>query len=297
MKWAGVYPPSQARPRGVVRDAYRHCERIAREHYENFPVASALLPAAVRPHIAAIYAFARGADDLADEGTLAPQERLRRLDDWQRKLDECFAGSARDPVFIALAESAASAKLPRQPFDDLLTAFRMDVTTSRYRTFEDLLQYCNHSANPIGRLVLAVFGNATARTVSLSDSICTALQLTNFWQDVRMDLAKGRIYIPLEDLERFGYTENDLLKGIADRRLKDLMRFQVERTRALFMEGAPLLTEAVPPLRLELRLTWIAGQVILARITKAGYDVLSYRPSLSTFDKLTILVRTLAHRH
>lgn len=296
MKSASAYLPSHTQPREAVRDAYRHCERIAKEHYENFPVASRLLPAGVRPHIAAIYAFARGADDIADEGSLVPRERLQRLEDWQRKLDDCFDGVAQDPVFVALAESAARANLPKQPFDDLLTAFRMDVTTTRYRTFHDLLHYCKHSANPVGRLVLAVFGNATARTMSLSDSICTALQLTNFWQDVRIDMVKGRIYIPLEDLERFGYTESDLLERTADRRLEDVIRFQVERTKAFFAEGSPLLREAVPPLRLELRLTWNGGNAILTRIEKAGYDVLSHRPSLSPVDKLTILARTLAHR-
>jgi len=280
----------------AVREAFAFCERMARTHYENFPVASRFIPADRRPYIWSIYAFARTADDFADEGVLPPDERLRKLDEWEQKLDACFAGTPDHPVFIALGETVARTGLPRKPLADLLAAFRMDVTTKRYQTFHDLLGYCDRSANPVGRLVLWIFGNATERTTTLSDSICTALQLTNFWQDISLDWRKKRLYIPLEDFGRFGYTEMDLGRGVVDARFRDLMRFQVDRTRRLFEAGAPLIREAVPELRFELALTLNAGMTMLRKIEYASYDVLTVRPSLSVFDTISILVRSLVRR-
>lgn len=266
---------------------------MARNHYENFPVASLLIPGEKRPYIYAIYAFARAADDFADEGSLTPAERLQKLDAWEEKLNFCFEGYADDPVFIALSETATRLQLSKQPFVDLLTAFRMDVTTTRFATFHDLLYYCKHSANPVGRLVLQVFGDATERTVTLSDHICTALQLTNFWQDVAVDWAKGRLYIPLEDCERFGYFESDFATSKFDERFQRLMRFEIDRTRELFVQGKPLCREASRPLRLELKLTWHGGMVILDKIERKNFDVLSRRPALTVGDKLTIVLKSL----
>ena len=177
-------------PRDDIPGAYRHCEQLTRSHYENFPVASLFLPKEKRPFLWSIYAFARTADDFADEGTLSAGERLRRLDEWEARLDGCVAGDADDPVFIALGDTLRKTGVPRELLTDLLTAFRMDVTMNRYRTFQDLLGYCRYSANPVGRLVLHLFDNATPRTITLSDTVCTALQLANFWQDVRVDWAK-----------------------------------------------------------------------------------------------------------
>jgi len=181
----------RAAQQSSVKRAFQVCEAIARHHYENFPVASFFLPKQLRPSIAAIYAFARTADDFADEGNRPAEERLDALDDWEKKLDECYAGNADHPVFIALSDVASRKSIPRQLFLDLLTAFRMDVTTPRYRTYEDLLYYCRHSANPIGRLVLYVFDDVSECNFEHSDKICTALQLANFWQDLRVDLMKG----------------------------------------------------------------------------------------------------------
>jgi phytoene synthase len=244
-----------------------------------------------------IYAFARTADDFADEASLTPNERLERLDEWGRNLDECFAGRAEGPVFIALAETVRRLGIPREPFHDLLTAFRMDVRQSRFGTFSDLLQYCAFSANPVGRLVLHVFGAVSERSVSLSDKICTALQLANFWQDVSVDWQKGRIYIPLEDFKRFGYTEGELSRQVVNENFRNMMKFQVDRTQCLFREGEPLLREAPPSLRFELRLTLLGGLRILRKIEKARYNVLAVRPTVSILDKAVIIWKLIFPLH
>lgn len=279
--------------RASVQRSFAYCEEVARNHYENFPVASLLLPKEKRPYIAAIYAFARAADDFADEGSLTQAERLRKLDDWQEQLDSCFEGYADNPVFVALAETASRLELSKQPFADLITAFRMDVTTTRFATFGSLLEYCRCSANPVGRLVLEVFGNATERNVMHSDFICTALQLANFWQDVSVDWAKGRLYVPLEDCERFGYVEEDFAGRTFDERFRQLMQFEVGRTRELFVRGKALCSEVSGPLRFELTLTWRGGMAILDKIEQRNFDVLSYRPALTIGDKASIAVKSL----
>jgi len=283
-------------PSGAVREAFAFCERMARTHYENFPVASRFLPTDRRHYIWSVYAYARMADDFADEGALAADERLRKLDEWEKKLDACVAGRADHPVFIALAETIARTGISRKPLADLLTAFRMDVTRNRYQTFRDLLGYCECSANPIGRLVLSIFGDATDRALNLSDNICTALQLANFWQDISVDLRNNRLYIPLEDFQRFGYTELDLGRGIVDARFRNLVRFQVERTLQLFDAGAPLVREVTPTLRFELALTLNGGRAILRKIAGVSYDVLASRPSLSFTDKASILLASFFRR-
>ena len=193
------------------------------------------------------------------------------------------------PIFIVLAETVQTYNIPKHLFADLLSAFRMDVTKKRFDTFTDLLYYCKHSANPVGHLVLYIFRNATERTMALSDNICTALQLANFWQDVSLDWEKERIYIPLEDVERFGYTERDLKARITDERFRKLMKFEVDRTKELFAAGKPLLVEAAGELHIELSLTWRGGMKILEKIERLQFDVLHTRPTLSSWDKLSIL--------
>lgn len=279
-----------------LQQAFDTCIQIARTHYENFPVASLFLPAHLRPYVAAIYAFARTADDFADEGEWTDAERLQALDDWQKKLDACYEGKADHPIFIALHEVIHQKKIPKQLLADLLTAFIMDVTVHRYRTFDDLLGYCRHSANPVGRLVLYLFDDASERTFALSDNVCTALQLANFWQDVGLDAGKGRIYIPLEDMERFGYTESRLDQHVAGAEFTALMKYEVERTKALFEKGKPLLALARRELRLELTLTWHGGMTILRKIENAGYDVFARRPRLNLFDKLSLFGRAVFSR-
>ena len=279
-----------------IRKAFEYCENITRSHYENFPVASLFIPKERRPFICSIYAFARTADDIADEGSLTAEDRLRRLDEWQGKLDDCFAGNAEHPIFIALAETVARTGIPRDPLADLLTAFRLDVTKNRFDAFTELLHYCEFSANPVGKLVLYIFGDARARTIDLSNHICTGLQLANFWQDVSVDRSKGRIYIPLEDFCRFGYTESDLAHNVADDRFRRLIQFQVGRTREFFMKGKPLVTEVVRDLRCELALTVKGGLEILTKIEQSGYDVLTNRPRFSLFDKLSMILTAVLHR-
>ena len=276
-----------------MRDAYDYCLKLARTHYENFPVASLFLPADRRPALAAVYAYARLADDIADEGALPPEERLRRLDEWQHHLDQALEGYPDHPVFLALADAMARYGIPRQPFDDLLTAFRRDVTGQAYGTFDELLGYCRCSANPVGRIVLYVFGDATPQHFVYSDAICTALQLTNFWQDLTVDLANGRCYLPLEDLGRFRYTAEDLQARVADERFGALLHFEVERTRELFRAGRPLLRETVPGLRFELALTWHGGHRVLEMVERAGPAIVTGRPYLRPRDKLSVLIRSL----
>jgi len=271
-----------------TQSAFAYCERITREHYENFPVASLFIPANRRPFVSSIYAFARAADDFADEGIVAPFERLRRIDEWESKLERCFEGKADHPVFIALAETIAKTGIPREPLSALLKAFRLDVTKRSFGDFTELLEYCENSANPVGQLVLHIFGEAKNTTILLSNSICTGLQLANFWQDVTADLGKGRVYIPLEDFDRFGYTKSDLGRKVLDDRFRELMRFQVERTRTYFSTGEPIVREVGRRLRFELSLTLRGGTAILDKIQKAGYDVLTRRPKLTAFDKLTL---------
>jgi squalene synthase HpnC len=279
-----------------LEQAFRQCEQIARTHYENFPVASLFLPKHLRPYVAVIYAFARTADDFADEGNRTVAERLAALNDWQKKLDHCYEGKAEHPIFVALADVVRRKNIPKQLLSDLLTAFKMDITTHRYKTFDHVLYYCKHSANPVGRLVLHLFDDATERKHQLSDNICTALQLANFWQDVTIDLQKGRSYLPLEDMGRFGYTESALAEQQFDECFAELMKFEVARTRELFEAGKPLLNEAVPQLRLELMLTWNGGITILKKIEQGHYNVFANRPAITIADKISILMKAFLHR-
>ena len=244
--------------------AYRHCAEIARAHYENFPVASWLVPADMRPHIAAIYAFARTADDFADEPGRSPDERLRLLDDWRAQLHRAAAGTeAHHPIFIALAQTIADRSLPVQLLDDLLSAFRQDVTVTRYETWDDVLDYCRRSANPVGRLVLRVAGVDNGEADRASDALCTALQLTNFWQDFGVDWQRGRLYVPREEVARAGAREQDLDARRMTPEWKSALRACVIVTRALFEAGRPVTGFVSGRLRLELRATWAGGMRVL----------------------------------
>jgi squalene synthase HpnC len=273
----------------TIRAAYAECRRLARRHYENFPTASLLVPRDKRDALAAIYAFARYADDLADEPGV--EGRLEKLAEWRRKLTECYTGKAEHPVFIALRDSAVRLQLSQVHFEDLLRAFEQDVLVNRHPDFASLLAYCRCSANPVGRLVLELFGHRDAELFALSDCICTALQLTNFWQDVAIDLDRDRIYLPLEDLERFGYSLDDLRAHTLGERWSRLMAFEVERTWSLFEQGRALPEKVLPELRSQLRLTWLGGTAILSRIQAVNYDVFCCRPSLSWLDFLRLYLR------
>jgi squalene synthase HpnC len=304
----------------TLDDAYAACDRIARQHYENFPVASLLLPAAMRPHIAAIYAFARAADDFADEGDRTPAERLALLDDWGSLLRAsggvvaaghptpesrvpAFArrpgGRLRrgkpcplplgpcpgsDAVFLALGHTIRSRDLPVVLFEDLLSAFRQDVSTKRYATWAELTDYCRRSANPVGRLVLRVAGRADDQLDRASDAVCTALQLTNFWQDLERDWQKGRLYVPRDECERFGAREADLDARVLSSGWRAALSEMAARTRRLFEEGRAVGDGLDGRLRYELRLTWLGGMRILDRLEQAGFDVFTARPTLGRSD-------------
>ncbi len=268
---------------------------MARAHYENFPVASRLVPGRMRPHVAALYAFARAADDFADEPA-HDGRRLEAIDRWEARLDRCLAGEADHPVFVALSETIRRFELPDRLLRDLLDAFRQDCRVGRYDTWDELLDYCRRSANPVGRLVLILFGYRGEEEAALSDRICSALQLTNFWQDVPVDLRKDRIYLPTEDRLRFGVTENDLREGRLHEGLRRLLGEVVARTRRLYAEGLPLLGRTRGRLRLELRMVWIGGHLVLDRIERRGFDVFGARPALTRLDRVSMLVRSLLGR-
>jgi squalene synthase HpnC len=273
-------------------DGFRFCETIARSHYENFPVASRFVPKEIRKYVWTIYAFARIADDFADEPGFTLAERMDNLNQWEQYLDECYTGNPTHRVFAALAETVDRFQIPFELFQNLLTAFRADVTVKRYDTFEDLLAYCRNSANPIGRIILLLLNYRGEVMMRLSDSICTALQLTNFWQDVSVDLQKDRIYLPLEELEEFDYSEQDLLNRKVNDHFYSLMAFQVQRTAELFVEGKPLLSMVGKDLSRELKLTWSGGTRILQKIHDQNYDVLTKRPTLTRLEKLELLFRS-----
>ena len=279
-----------------LRAAYESCGRAARGHYENFPVASLLLPRPMRPHVAAIYAFARAADDFADEGDRTPDERLRLLDSWARRLRLAAAGRAVQPaplpgeppeteaIFTALAATMRARSLPAALFEDLLSAFTQDVTVTSYATWGELLDYCRRSANPVGRLVLRVTGWQSDRIDALSDSVCTALQLANFWQDLKIDFARGRIYLPLEEMRAHGSTADDLVGGAATPALRGAIRAAVGRTRQMFEAGRPICSAVEGRLRYELRATWLGGVRILDRLEASGFDPIRHRPRLRAGD-------------
>jgi squalene synthase HpnC len=263
-------------------------------HYENFPVASRLVPHALRPAVVAIYAFARSADDFADEGDDPPATRLARLDAYAAELDRIDRGDVpREAPFAALAVAIDRHALPLGPFRDLLSAFRQDVTQARYANFVELSDYCSRSANPIGRLMLHLYGLSGTETHRQSDAICTGLQLANFWQDIAIDWRKGRVYLPGDDMARFGVTEEQIAAGRCDERWARLVAFEVERTRALLESGRPLTRGLPLRLALELKLIIAGGLHILRAIDRTGGDVFRHRPRLRGRDWLAMTATAL----
>ena len=273
----------------ALESAYRECIGIARSHYENFSVASRLMPSDILPHIAAIYAYCRGVDDLGDE---ASGDRLALLDDWAAQLEQCYSGTPTEPRLLALQHTIAAFDIERQPFLDLIEANRMDQLNHRYESYDELLNYCGHSANPVGHLYLTLIGQNDAERRTLSDATCTALQLANFWQDVRRDYAMGRVYIPQEDMRRFGYTEEELARDECSPAFRELMAFQVERTRRLFAEGLPLVDMLDGIFKLHVKLFTLGGLRVLDAIEGQKYDVLSKRPTVTKARKTWLLAKT-----
>ena len=276
-------------------EAYAHCAAIAKGHYENFSVATLFLPRSLRPSFHAVYAFCRYTDDLGDE---AMGDRLPLLDDWESELDAVYQGTPSGPIMVALQDTVRKFEIPDEPFRMLIQANRMDQGNDqvkvRFRTYDDLLHYCEHSANPVGRMVLALVGDRTGESARLSDATCTALQLANFWQDVGRDYAMGRIYIPLEDMDAFGYSEDDLARGLANDAFRNLMRFEVQRARQLFEQGLPLVERLHGRVRLDVALFSKGGMRLLEAIRQQDFDVLGHRPTVSTRRKLWLAVSTAA---
>ena len=305
----------------TIEAARQYCQRLARSHYENFTVGSWLVPRDKLRHIYAVYAFCRTVDDLGDEATLDGRDspspvvntvsllaarlegstdgfgndrayRLALLDLWQAELDSCYQGRPTHPVMVALRESIEAFDLPQEPFFKLIEANRMDQRAQRYPTYSDLLHYCDHSANPVGRLFLYLFGYRDDERQEMADATCTALQLTNFWQDVARDYRKGRIYMPLEDMESFGYSEEELARGVVTPGFRNLLAFEVERAIGLFRQGVPLASTLDGAARLDVALFTRGGVAVLEAIRKQRYDVLTSRPSLSRARKAGLFLST-----
>jgi phytoene synthase len=263
------------------------------EHYENFPVASILMPKRLRRPVAAIYHFARAADDIADEGDLPDAERLAQLAAFRSELDRMNQGELPlTPLFQNLAATVQAYQLPLQPHYDLLDAFSQDVVTKRYDNYAALADYCRRSANPVGILMLHLYGEATPVNLAYSDQICTSLQLINFWQDVAKDMAIGRIYLPLDEMARFGVTENQIAQHICDDNWRALMKFQIDRARSLMLQGAPLGSILTGRIGLEMRMIIAGGLRILDKLDAVNYDMFRRRPVLRPLDWVIMLAKS-----
>jgi squalene synthase HpnC len=273
----------------TLDEAFAHCEQRARQHYENFPV-GLFVPKPKSKYVHALYAFMRVADDFADEPLYAGVRR-QKLDEWEARLHAAYEGRAEGPIFMALAETVQRLEVPKQPLLDLLSAFKQDTEKERYETWAELIDYCRRSADPVGRLVLIVFEQREAELVPLSDAVCTALQLANHWQDLALDLRRGRIYAPRELLLAHGVPEWDLNAGRVTDGFRALMQDLIGRSRELFLRGRPLCDRVGRELRFEMRLTWLGGSGILDGIERAGYDVFRRRPHYGPFGKLGLAWR------
>jgi squalene synthase HpnC len=289
--WSAL-PPEYAIPPVApsLAEARQYCRKLATNHYENFSVATWFLPKRLRQHFYNVYAYCRISDDLGDE-VGDPRASLQLLDAWQQELEACYAGSPKHPVFVALSETVQAFEIPKHEFSDLLTAFRQDQTVTRYKSFDDLLGYCKNSANPVGHLVLYLCGYKDSERQLLSDFTCTALQLANFWQDVSVDYAKGRIYLPLEDLHRFAVSEDDIAHQRNTSAFVEMMKFEVERAREWFRQGLPLIQKVSRELAVDIELFSRGGQEILNAIEAQGFGVLGRRPVISKPRKLALVAR------
>lgn len=294
--WASL-PSSYRIPEHTpsLEEAQQYCRELAESHYENFHVASWFLPKRLRPHFHSIYAYCRIADDLGDE---VPSQALALalLDVWQQELDACYRGEAKHPVFVALRETIRVCDIPKQPFDDLLSAFRQDQTVTRYASMNDLLGYCRNSANPVGQLVLYACGYRDAERFALSDDTCIALQLANFWQDIREDFGRGRIYIPQDAMTAAGVDESVIASGVATSAFRTLLGEHIVYTRAMFARGAKLIGMVDRELAVDLDLFTRGGLEILRAIEARQCDVLSARPTISKPRKAMLLLHALAGR-
>lgn len=276
-----------------LKSAYNESLLFANSHYENFPVASFFLPKELRKHIAVIYQYARQADDIADEGNFTIEERIKKLDEYRGKLKNSLNGIYEDKYWAAFHNTVKKYKLSEENFYNLLSAFEQDITKTRYKTFDELNDYCRRSANPVGRIILELYDIRGEKEIEYSDSICTALQITNFYQDVSVDILKGRIYIPLDEMKDFKISEDIFGKKKINMDFIRLMKFQLNRALALFDRGKDLLPFLPPMLRFQIRLTILGGAEILGKLEKINFDVLNIRPVLSKMDYLKLFFKAV----
>jgi squalene synthase HpnC len=269
-------------------EAQKYCRDLTHSHYENFTVGSYFLPKKLRQHICNVYAFSRFADDLADEEK-SLENSMKKLEDWDQKLSACYKGDFQHPIFVALAETIQTFQIPQQLFQNLLIAFKQDQLVNRYETFENLLGYCQNSANPVGRIYLYLFKLADEERFIYSDSICTALQLTNFWQDLKIDWEKSRIYIPSEDFKKYNCSEPDLEKNEISSHFRELIKFEVNRTQEMFDFGKRLLTLIPKQPKFEIQLFIRGGEAILESIRNLDYNTLGKRPTVGKLKKATLI--------
>lgn len=276
----------------TLAESEAYCKRLAVGHYENFPLVSWLLPRDLHQHFYNVYAYCRWSDDLGDE-VGDPLRSLELLAWWRGELTACYHGECRHPVFVALRRTIEEFVIPREPFFDLLSAFEQDQRVTQYATFADLKDYCRRSADPVGRIVLHLGRAYCDENVQWSDSICTGLQLANFWQDVARDLDIGRIYLPQEDCEIFGYSREDLQQRITNPAFLELMRFEVERAREFLVNGLPLVSRLPGRLQVDIELFAQGGLKILERIEGIGYRVWEKRPKVTKVDAFKLLLGCL----
>jgi len=277
----------------IIEKGYLSALAYAKAHYENFPVVSFFIPAQLRKHVAVVYQFARQADDIADEGDFSRAERLNQLNAYEHRFNQAFVSESEDPFWTALVNSVTTMKLSKENFINLLKAFKMDVSKTRYSSFAEVLNYCRHSADPVGRIILELHGIWGEKILAYSDSICTALQLTNFVQDVGIDYKKGRIYIPAEDITRFGVTEYHFELKQNNSNFKSLIKYQILRNKEMFTEGYKLLEHLPARLKYQIQWTILGGERILEKIIEIDYNVLNIRPKLNRFDVINLLAKTL----
>ena len=277
----------------LIQNAYQEALRFTKSHYENFPVVSLFLPKHLQKHVAVVYKFAREADDYADEGKISTSERLSLLNEHEKYLNESLTGLYHDDFWHALSNTILECDLTTQNFLKLLSAFKQDVIKKTYNTYEEVLDYCERSANPVGRIILELFSVKNDELFSYSDSICTALQLTNFYQDVSIDIIKERIYLPLNDIQKFNIRLEQFQSKEFNQNFKLLMKYEINRTRELFQRGSKLIPYLPDNLKKQIKMTIMGGEKILDKIASLDYDVLNSRPRLSKFNYAAIFLKSV----
>ncbi len=282
-----------SRESDLIEKGYEEAVKFATSHYENFPVVSFLIPKRLRRHVAVVYRFARTADDIADDEALTVSEKYFRLTDFEKSFEKTLAGNTENEFWNALQNTIREFNLSRENFLNLLKAFRSDIEMNGFETFEDVLNYCSNSANPVGRIILELFDIRDESAFLLSDKICTALQLTNFYQDVSRDIMLGRIYISRDEMEEYSVTKEQIAEGAIDNSFRMLMQKQVERTKAMFEEGKGLLNYLSGGLKKEIAWTILGGEEILKKIEANNYDTLNFRPAINKLDLIRQIFKAL----